>query len=83
MNSRYTYSEILNMDFNIYGSLNVSENRNHLLGIFRLLTGTVDCLDEYLNKTYKFRTNYFQFPFQLNKRLNKSILLNQFESEVG
>ena len=82
MNSRYTYSEILNLDFNSYSSLNVSENRNHLLGIFRLLTGTVNCLDEYLSKTYKFRTNYFQFPFQPDQRLNKSILLNQFENEV-
>lgn len=82
MNNRYKYTEILKINFDRYVSLNVSENRNHLLGIFRLLTGSVNCTDEYLNKSYKFRTNYFQLPFQINERVNKSILLDQFENDV-
>ena len=82
MNKRYKYSENLIKENSLNKHLNVNENRNPLLGIFRLLSGTVNCNDEFLNKNYKFRTNYFQFPYVDNIKLKQSIFTDLFPDEV-
>ncbi|KAF2333780.1 hypothetical protein [Flavobacterium daemonense] len=82
MNKRYKYNESLIRANSKNKYLNASENRNPLLGIFRLLSGTINCTDEFLEKNHKFRTNYFQFPYIDNDVLKQSIFTDLFPEEV-
>lgn len=81
MINRYTYEDPIfkattkNQDLRI-------ESRNKILNIFRLISGTINCIDTYDNTIYKFRENYSNFPYITNGRINQSVVLNNFPDEV-
>lgn len=81
MISRYSYNDPLFKVNSRYQNLKI-ESENPILTLYRLITGTIDCKDDYKNKKYKFRTNYTQFPYAENSHLNQSVVLNNFPDEV-
>lgn len=82
MTNRYNYKDVIFRENSLNQNLRI-ENGNSILKIFRLITGTINCIDEYKDTLYKFRNNYTTFPFIENRILNKTTVLNNFPSELG
>ncbi len=83
MNDRYNYKDVLLRSNSKYPNLRIGNNDKAILKIFRILAGTIDCGDEYLNRHYKFRINYFELPFLNNpKQLNQSLLTTIFADDI-
>jgi len=81
MISRYKYLDVIFKENSLSQNLRI-ENSNSILRIFRLISGTINCEDEYKNVLYKFRNNFTTFPFQQNTNLNKKVILNNFPEEL-
>ena len=81
MINRYTYKDPIFQTNARNQNLRI-ESENSILSVFRLISGTINCTDIYRNKEYKFRTNYFNFPFANNESINQSVVLNNFPDEV-
>lgn len=82
MINRYEYSDPLIKSNSKYPDLNVSINESYFLKIFRILSGTINCTDNFTEKTYRFRTNYFEFPCEQQDSLSHSSLTNMFPDEI-
>jgi len=82
MIDRYSYSDPVLRKNSNYPKLDVEKNTSSLLKIFRLISGTIDCKDEFLEKNYRFRTNYLSLPFTLNTSFNYSTLTAPFPEEI-
>lgn len=81
MISRYKYQDVIFKENSLSQNLRI-ENGNSILRIFRLISGTINCEDEYKNITYKFRNNFTCFPFVKNNNLSASTILNNFPPEL-
>lgn len=83
MISRYTLEDTVFRNNTRYPNLSTSPSDcNPMLRIFRMLTGTINCNDAYLNKTYRFRKNHTNSPSSINTNLNQSIVEDNFPDEV-
>lgn len=81
MISRYNYEDVIFRENSLSQNLRI-ENGNSILKIFRLITGTINCEDQYKNIKYKFRTNYTNFPLALNSKLSARTVLSNFPVEL-
>ncbi|GGF02680.1 hypothetical protein [Flavobacterium limi] len=81
MISRYKYHDIIFRENSLSQNLRI-ENGNSILRIFRLISGTINCEDEYKNIIYKFRNNFTTFPFEENNKLSSKTILNNFPEEI-
>ncbi len=81
MIKRYTYIDPIFRTSARNQNLRI-ESDNSILTLFRLISGTINCIDLYKNKEYRFRTNYSNFPFSENDTMNQSVVLNNFPDEV-
>lgn len=80
MTTKYQYIDTLFRNNSKYQDLRVTDNSKNILIIFRLLSGTVNCKDLFNNKDYKFKTNFFKFPFEnINTRLQYSNITEIYE----
>jgi len=78
---RYTYQDPIFKVSTKNQNLRIESN-NTILNVFRLISGTINCIDIYKNEIYKFRENYSNFPFTTNESINQSVVLNNFPDEV-
>lgn len=82
MINRYKYKDVI-------FSLNTStpnlkiENGNSILKIFRIISGTICCEDEYKSKTFKLKTNYTDFPYSQNLKLSRQSISKNFPVELN
>lgn len=81
MIDRYVYHDLIFRDNTLSQNLRI-ENGSSILKIFRLISGTLNCEDQYKSKTYKLRTNFLNFPFDKNSRLSSKTILSNFPEEV-
>lgn len=81
MISRYKYRDSIFRTNTLNQNLRI-ENAESILKIFRLISGTVDCEDEYRSAKYKFRKNYTDFPFTTDVQQNRASIVNNFPIEV-
>lgn len=81
MNKRYTYTDPIFRTNTRYSDLKI-DSRNSLLRVFRLISGTINCYDDFKEKNYLFRNNYLELPFQKNDNLKQSVILDCFPDEV-
>jgi hypothetical protein len=81
MISRYKYHDVIFRENSLSQNLRI-ENGNSILRIFRLISGTINCEDEYKNTIYKFRNNFTTFPFVENSKLSGSTVLDNFPPEL-
>lgn len=81
MISRYKYHDVIFRENSLNQNLRI-ENGNSILKIFRLISGTINCEDEYKNKVYKFRNNFTTFPYETNNKLSAKTVLNNFPTEL-
>lgn len=82
MNNRYSFIDPIFTNSTKTPFLFVDKNDSPLLRILRLISGTLDCVDDYTTKKYKFRTNYIDLPYAKNSRISKSILTDVFPDNV-
>lgn len=81
MIKRYEYKDPIFRENTRSQNLRIESN-NSILTLFRLISGTINCTDTFKNKEYKFRTNYSNFPFSKNDKINKTLVLNNFPDEL-
>lgn len=81
MISRYKYKDVIFRENSLSQNLRI-ENGSSILRIFRLISGTINCEDEYKNTVYKFRNNYTTFPFVENNKLSGTTVLDNFPPEL-
>jgi hypothetical protein len=81
MINRYKYQDVIFRENSLSQNLRI-ENGNSILKIFRLITGTINCEDEYKNVVYKFRNNYTTFPYIENSKLSGATVLENFPPEL-
>ena len=81
MTKRYEYQDPIFRKNSKNTNLKIDDNSS-ILNVFRLITGTLNCVDLYTRKTYKFRTNYTYSPFIENDFINQSTVLGNFPDEV-
>lgn len=79
--NRYIYIDPIFDSGSEYDDLKIESN-NSILTVFRLITGTIDCKDDFKSTKYRFRENYTNFPFSSNTRLGKKTIIHNFPSEV-
>ena len=75
---RYSYTDpIIKEENDTLQELSVEKSNNPILRVFRILSGTVNIKDEFLERNYNLRTNYFNLPnCNVNRVSQKSILEN-------
>lgn len=67
-----------------YKKLKVEQNLSPLLHIFRLLSGTIDVLDNYSGKKYKIRNNHLKLSTQKNNgKITLSNIYENFPEELS
>jgi hypothetical protein len=81
MINRYSYKDPIFKENATHQNLRIESN-NSILNVFRLISGTINCIDEYKSKQYRFRKNFLNLPYAKNERINQSILLGNFPEEV-
>ncbi|SOS48862.1 conserved hypothetical protein [Tenacibaculum dicentrarchi] len=81
MTNRYSYKDPIFKENAIHQNLRIESN-NSILNVFRMISGTINCIDDYKNKEYRFRKNFSNLPYENNNRINQSILLDNFPEEV-
>ena len=82
MNDRYKYQDPIFKDSTKYDFLKIGNSNSSLLNVFRLISGTINCKDDYQNENYKFRNNYTEFPYEINTSIKQSIVKECFPEEV-
>ncbi|MBU2647851.1 hypothetical protein KKI24_24295 [bacterium] len=83
MSSRYIFKDpIFHSGNEKLKGLFLERTHKSSLGIFRILSGTCKVLDEFSNKNYVLRTNYFQLPFLNNRTIKQQIISDLFPEEV-
>lgn len=81
--TRYTLQDPIFRSNTRYPYLSTNSNHKSILGITRIITGTINCLDNYTNEKYNFRTNYTQLSFEEHQRLNQNTFKDIFPEEVS
>lgn len=81
MTDRYTYTDPIFSAKTLSPNIKV-ENSLSILKVLRLISGTVNCYDNYTGTNYRFRINYTNLPYELNNKLSSDVLLKNFPSEV-
>ncbi len=81
MIDRYKYQDCIFRQNTLSKNIKI-ENGTSILKIFRLISGTLNCQDQYKGKNYHFRTNFLQFPFSKNEKVTSKTIINNFPEEV-
>ncbi|MFP2768967.1 hypothetical protein [Oceanisphaera sp. KMM 10153] len=66
-----------------HSELNIEKVNNPTLNIFRLLSGTCKIYDEFYEKTYHQKTNYFILPYSEQKTYKQDNIKNLISDEVN
>ncbi len=81
MNNRYKYIETSG-SLKKLANLNLEQQFNPRLQVFRLLSGTASITDTYTNKIYRFRRNYFHLPYKDNNpQIGPQCILDLFSGD--
>ena len=81
MIERYKYHDPIFRDNTTTPNLKV-ESGTSILKVFRLLSGTVSCLDQYRQKRHIFNLNFLDLPYNKNLQFNAKTILKNFPDEV-
>lgn len=80
MSDRYKHIEIVKDIGRHYPNLDVSISNSSKLKIYRALSGTCNCYDDFIGKEFKLRTNYFKLSYEpVKNRVTAKRLLDNFE----
>lgn len=82
MTNRYSIIDSIARNNTRYKHLKTEENPSPILNIFRLISGTVNVKDNYLNKIYKIRDNNIKFPTEKNLNNKYETILELFDENI-